>query len=241
MKTKTTEQVKREYRSKGVTFVSIAKEQGWRPQDIYKVLNGQIKGYRGKSHDIAVYFGLIENTQEKEMNTEPSTKQSELEEKTKEVATLRKHFDVLDDFFANSSLRRSNGRFKGNLETMNMRIEEIEAEIKKNDLVKTSQRKNGKQLIGEETAKIIAKHQEKKLTSEAFKRQQAQQIAQLLNKELADYETFVKLEILDLAQTMVSTPIQLSAYKGLKSVLRQGNAKIHTLIGNLKDKELQQP
>lgn len=58
MRTKTPEQVKRELRAKGVTIVSIAKENNWRPQDVYKVLNGQIKGNFGKSHDIAVHFGL---------------------------------------------------------------------------------------------------------------------------------------------------------------------------------------
>ncbi|MBS9780897.1 MAG: hypothetical protein KGV56_00205 [Gammaproteobacteria bacterium] len=162
MKTKTAEQVKREYRSKGITFASIAKEKGWRPQDIYKVLNGQIKGYRGKSHDIAVYFGLIENTQEKEMSTDKSTKQSDTDKKTY-------------------------------------------------------------------------------LTREEFKRYHAEAIAKALNRAIVNYnaiddETVVKLEILDIAQTLVSTPIQLSAYKGVKQILRQGNTKLSDLVRNLKDK-----
>ncbi len=58
MRTKTAEQVKRECRAKGITIASIAKENNWRPQDVYKVLNGQIKGNFGKSHEIAVFFGL---------------------------------------------------------------------------------------------------------------------------------------------------------------------------------------
>lgn len=55
---KTPEQVKEEYRAKGITISSVAKKQGWLPQDVYKVLNGQIKGNHGKGHDIAVFFGL---------------------------------------------------------------------------------------------------------------------------------------------------------------------------------------
>lgn len=55
---KTADQVRAECRAKGVTIASIAEEKGWRPQDVYKVLNGQIKGNFGKSHDIAVFFGL---------------------------------------------------------------------------------------------------------------------------------------------------------------------------------------
>lgn len=55
---KTGEQVKREYQAKGIPLATVAKEQGWRPQDVYKVLNGQYKGNFGLAHDIAVYFGL---------------------------------------------------------------------------------------------------------------------------------------------------------------------------------------
>ncbi len=55
---KTAEQVKAEYRAKGVPISKVAKEQGWLPQDVYKVLNGQLKGNFGKGHDIAVFFGL---------------------------------------------------------------------------------------------------------------------------------------------------------------------------------------
>ncbi len=55
---KTAEQIKAEYRSKGITIASIAKQHGWTPQEVYKVLNGQTKGHYGKSHDIAVFFGI---------------------------------------------------------------------------------------------------------------------------------------------------------------------------------------
>lgn len=58
MTVKTIEQVKAEYRNKGVTLASVAEKNGWRRQDVYKVLNGQVKGNFGIAHDIAVYFGL---------------------------------------------------------------------------------------------------------------------------------------------------------------------------------------
>lgn len=55
---KTAEQVKAEYRAKGIPLSKVAEEKGWRPQDIYKVLNGQSRGNFGIGHEIAVYFGL---------------------------------------------------------------------------------------------------------------------------------------------------------------------------------------
>lgn len=58
MTTKTVEQVKAEYRAKGIPIAQVAREQGWTPQEVYKVFNGQAKGHFGRSHDIAVFFGL---------------------------------------------------------------------------------------------------------------------------------------------------------------------------------------
>lgn len=55
---KTAEQVKTEYRAKGILLSKVAEENGWRPQDVYKVLNGQSRGNYGIGHEIAVYFGL---------------------------------------------------------------------------------------------------------------------------------------------------------------------------------------
>lgn len=57
-KPKTAEQVKQEYRAKGVTIASVAKKQGWTPQEVYKVLNGQTKGNYGTAHEIAIFFGI---------------------------------------------------------------------------------------------------------------------------------------------------------------------------------------
>lgn len=53
---KTIEQVKAEFRSKGVTFASIAKENGWRRQDVYKVLNGQSKETLNCSRNCSLFW-----------------------------------------------------------------------------------------------------------------------------------------------------------------------------------------
>lgn len=61
MTVKTPEQVKADFHAKGITFADLAREQGWRVQDVYKVLNGQVKSRYGKVHEIAVYLGLKPN------------------------------------------------------------------------------------------------------------------------------------------------------------------------------------
>jgi gp16 family phage-associated protein len=61
MHIKTGEQVKQEYKAQGIPLSSVAKQQGWRSQDVYKVLNGQYKGNFGLAHDIAVFFGMKPN------------------------------------------------------------------------------------------------------------------------------------------------------------------------------------
>lgn len=61
MTIKTGDQVKQEYKAKGIPLSSIAKQHGWRSQDVYKVLNGQYKGNFGLAHEIAVFFGLKNN------------------------------------------------------------------------------------------------------------------------------------------------------------------------------------
>lgn len=58
MQPKTLEQIKAEYLAKGITIASVSRQQGWKPQEVYKVLNGQVKGRYGKAHEIAVFFGL---------------------------------------------------------------------------------------------------------------------------------------------------------------------------------------
>lgn len=54
----TPEQVKRRFKASGTTFTRWASENGYTPNEVYRVLNGQAKANYGKSHDIAVKLGL---------------------------------------------------------------------------------------------------------------------------------------------------------------------------------------
>lgn len=58
MQTKTPNQVKKDFEQKGQAVSDWATKHGYSPQDVYKVLNGQVKGKRGKAHDIAVKLGI---------------------------------------------------------------------------------------------------------------------------------------------------------------------------------------
>jgi gp16 family phage-associated protein len=58
MHLKTAEQVKQEFIAQGIPVSSWAESNGFIPQEVYKVLNGQSKGNFGRAHDIAVALGL---------------------------------------------------------------------------------------------------------------------------------------------------------------------------------------
>ena len=58
MPIKTPDQVKIDFDNAGKTFAEWAISNGFEPQDVYKVLNGQAKAKRGKGHRIAVLLGL---------------------------------------------------------------------------------------------------------------------------------------------------------------------------------------
>ena len=58
MSVKTPEQVRNDFDNAGKTFAEWAISNGFEPQDVYKVLNGQAKAKRGKGHQIAVLLGL---------------------------------------------------------------------------------------------------------------------------------------------------------------------------------------
>jgi gp16 family phage-associated protein len=51
-------QVKKEFARHGKTFTQWAAEHGYRRSDVYRVLNGQLKGHYGLSHEIALKLGL---------------------------------------------------------------------------------------------------------------------------------------------------------------------------------------
>ena len=56
--TKTPDEVKADMRSRGITTSQWARDHNYKPREVLLVLNGQIKGNYGKSHDIAVALGL---------------------------------------------------------------------------------------------------------------------------------------------------------------------------------------
>lgn len=58
MQTKTPDQVRQEFINSGTPISVWANENGFIPQEVYKVLNGQIKGNFGRAHKIAVALGL---------------------------------------------------------------------------------------------------------------------------------------------------------------------------------------
>lgn len=59
----TADQVKARFRREGKTFSSWAREHGYSPNKVIRVLNGFDKGHYGQSHEIAVKLGLKPNTQ----------------------------------------------------------------------------------------------------------------------------------------------------------------------------------
>ena len=58
---KTRDQVKQDFRRRGVAVSQWAKDKGFSVQAVYAVLNGLNKGNYGKAHEIAVELGLKED------------------------------------------------------------------------------------------------------------------------------------------------------------------------------------
>ncbi len=52
------EQVKKKFKAQGITFAHWARENGYRPQEVIRVLNGFSKATYGKGHEIAVKLGM---------------------------------------------------------------------------------------------------------------------------------------------------------------------------------------
>lgn len=59
---KTRDQVKREFEAKGRPISSWAEENGYRPCDVYRVLNNNSPCKRGNPHKIAVLLGIKSET-----------------------------------------------------------------------------------------------------------------------------------------------------------------------------------
>lgn len=56
----TAEQIKKRFRTKGLTFSKWARQHGYTPNKVIRVLNGFDKGNYGQAHEIAVKLGLKE-------------------------------------------------------------------------------------------------------------------------------------------------------------------------------------
>lgn len=54
----TPEQVKARLRARGITTTAWAREHGYSPRKVIRLLNGYEKGHYGQSHEIAVALGL---------------------------------------------------------------------------------------------------------------------------------------------------------------------------------------
>ena len=54
----TPDQVKDQFQQRGQTFAEWARNNGYRVNDVYRVLNGQAKAKFGRGHEIAVKLGL---------------------------------------------------------------------------------------------------------------------------------------------------------------------------------------
>lgn len=54
----TADQIKERFRQHGESLASWSRANGYTPHFVYCVLNGQYKGHRGRSHEVAVKLGL---------------------------------------------------------------------------------------------------------------------------------------------------------------------------------------
>lgn len=54
----TADQIKKRFVSEGRTISSWARDNGYSPPAVYRVLNGYERGVRGTAHEIAVKLGL---------------------------------------------------------------------------------------------------------------------------------------------------------------------------------------
>jgi len=55
---KTSQEVKDEFRSKGVSIAAWARAKGFQELAVHRVISGKSKCYRGNAHKIAVLLGL---------------------------------------------------------------------------------------------------------------------------------------------------------------------------------------
>lgn len=54
----TPDQIRKDFRARGMTFSDWARKHGFKPQAVHRLLNGYEKGHYGQAHEIAVKLGL---------------------------------------------------------------------------------------------------------------------------------------------------------------------------------------
>ena len=54
----TPDQVKQQFRARGLTLTQWAADRGYNREAVYRVLNGKDKAHFGRAHEIAVALGL---------------------------------------------------------------------------------------------------------------------------------------------------------------------------------------
>lgn len=55
---RTVDEVRAEFDRRGVTFKHWALAHGFEPSEVYSMLNGRMRGRRGRAHQLAVALGL---------------------------------------------------------------------------------------------------------------------------------------------------------------------------------------
>lgn len=58
----TAAQVKERFRARGLTITQWCKDNGYSRDDVYRVINGQLKANWGRAHEIAVKLGMKPST-----------------------------------------------------------------------------------------------------------------------------------------------------------------------------------
>ena len=54
----TANKIREQFRQRGETITEWALKNGYKRNEVYRVLNGQCKAYYGRAHEIAVKLGL---------------------------------------------------------------------------------------------------------------------------------------------------------------------------------------
>lgn len=54
----TPDELKRNFKQQGITFSAWARQHGYTPQEVIRVVNGFSKASYGKGHEIAVKLGM---------------------------------------------------------------------------------------------------------------------------------------------------------------------------------------